>query len=135
MTSLLQTESLQPQMAKHTTKWKRPEMLEGRTLLAKTPCGGFYLTLNECDNQLCEVRMLIGKSGNCVRVLFETIAILISVMLQENISKDKITKTLLNQLEANCGNTIWVDGDKYTSCIDYAVTKIIEQIEAREGEK
>ena len=115
-------------------KFKRPECLSGRTSMAKTPCGSFFLTLNECGNQLCEVRMLIGKSGNCVRVLFETIAILISVMLQENISKEKITKTLLNQLEANCGNTIWVEGERYHSCIDYAVTKIIEDIESREDE-
>lgn len=112
-------------------KWKRPEVLDGYTTQAKTPCGSFYLTLNECAGELKEVRMVIGKSGNCVRMLFDTIAILISVMLQEGIPKDKITKTLLNQLEANCGNTIWVDNQMYRSCIDYAVTKIIEDMGSR----
>ena len=114
------------------TKFKRPDVLDGYTTMAKTPCGSFFLTLNECDEKLCEVRMLIGKSGNCVRMLFETISILISVMLQENIPKEKITKTLLNQLESNCGNTIWVNNEMYRSCIDYAVTKIIEDMESRE---
>ena len=122
-----------------TTKFTRPEVLEGRTAKANTPCGSFFLTLNEYNNQLCEVRMLIGKSGNCVRMLFETIAILISVMLQENISKEKITKTLLNQLEANCGNPFFskdIDEKgnqvKYKSCIDFAITKIIEDMESRD---
>jgi len=114
-----------------TTKFKRPETLDGITAELPTPCGNFYLTLNECGGKLREVRMGIGKSGNCMRMLFETIAILVSVMLQSNIPKDKIVKTLFNQLEGNCGNRIYYKGEEYHSCLDYAIRKIIEDMAGR----
>lgn len=109
--------------------YKRPEFLNGHTFKQQTPCGNFYLTLNE-DNKEClvEVRMGIGKSGNCVRMLFETIAILISVMLQSDIPRDKIAKTLLNQLEGNCGNRLYNSGDCFHSCLDFSVRKITEDL-------
>ncbi len=113
--------------------FQRPEALLGYTAKISTACGNFYLTLNEYENKLCEVRMGIGKSGNCVRMLFETIAILVSVMLQSDIPKEKIVKTLLNQLECNCGNAILYKGEKYHSCLDYAIRKIIEDM-ANRGE-
>lgn len=114
-------------------KWKRPEVLEGFTLSLPTPCGHFYLTLNEDGGRLREIRCEIGKSGNCQRVLFQTIAILISVLLQSNIPREKIVKTLLNQLEANCGNITHHKGEKYYSCVDYLVKRVIEDMVSREG--
>ena len=111
--------------------FKRPEVLEGRTLKLNTPCGAFYLTLNEEEGNLREVRMLIGKSGNCVRGLFETIAILLSVLLQSDIPREKIKKTIFNQLECNCGNRIYNDGQEYHSCIDFVVQKILEDMAGR----
>lgn len=113
-------------------KFKRPEVLEGHTIRHNTPCGHFYLTLNEHDGRLCEVRMGIGKSGNCQRLLFETLALLISVMLQSNIPREKIKKTILNQIGGNCGEVSWNDGQKYHSCVDFAVTKILEDMASRE---
>ncbi len=114
------------------TTYKRPEVLEGRTIKLNTPCGAFYLTLNEDNNKLREVRIRIGKSGNCQRLLFETISILLSVLLQSDIPREKIKKILFHQLSGNCGNDkIWHGGDKYNSCIDYAITKIFEDLAGR----
>ena len=114
------------------TKWKRPEVLEGYTLKLPSPCGSFFLTLNEHEDKLREVRMTIGKSGNCQRLLFETIGILVSVLLQEDIPKEKVAKALVNQLEGCCGNRIYDKGAEYTSCIDFMVQKIIEDMGSRE---
>jgi len=113
------------------SKFNRPEVLEGYTSRASTPCGSFFLTLNDDGEHLREVRMCIGKSGNCVRMLFETIAILLSVMLQEDIAREKIAKILTKQMEANCGNCFVIKGDKYTSCIDYVIHRILENMASR----
>jgi ribonucleoside-diphosphate reductase alpha chain len=110
----------------------RPESLEGRTIKLDTNCGSFFLTLNEHEGKLFEVRCLIGKSGNCQRNLFEVIGILLSVLLQSNIDRDKIRKILETHMEANCTNTIWHEGDRYYSCVDFTVKKMLEEMAARE---
>ena len=106
----------------------RPEVLHGRTERITTPCGGFYLTLNENDFKLFEVRMLIGKSGSCQRMLFETIAILLSVLLQSGISKEKISDILLKKFESNCGQKFYFKGEEYHSCLDFVVRRMIEEL-------
>jgi ribonucleoside-diphosphate reductase alpha chain len=112
--------------------FKRPEVLKGYTPQVKTPCGTFFLTLNDDGEKLREVRMCIGKSGNCQRLLFETIALLISVLLQSGIPREKIAKTISNQLDSNCGNKILYKGEEYSSCVDYSVKKIMEDMASRE---
>lgn len=112
--------------------YNRPKVLEGRTIKLQTPCGGFYLTINEDEGKLREIRMRIGKAGNCQRLLFETISILLSVLLQTNIPREEIKKILYHQFEGNCGNDkIWNEGDKYDSCIDFVITKIFEDMGSR----
>lgn len=113
------------------TKVKRPECLEGYTIQQKTACGSLYLTMNELNDKLFEIRMTLGKSGSCYSIMFQTIALLLSVMLQEGISREKIRKTLENQFEGNCGNAFWQDGVYYYSCIDFIVHKILEDLASR----
>ena len=110
----------------------RPDVLEGYTIDLKTPCGSFFLTLNECDNKLREIQMSIGKSGTCQNLLFRTIALLISVLLQSGVSKENIAKALAHQMDGNCGNNkIWDNGEPYHSCIDYTLKKIVEDMASR----
>ena len=97
---------------------KRPETLEGRTHKIDTPCGSLYLTLNENDSKLYEIRISLGKIGNCARTLLQTIAVLFSVLLQSDIPRSKILKTLENGFDANCANPFYLDGTHYKSCID-----------------
>jgi ribonucleoside-diphosphate reductase alpha chain len=109
----------------------RPEVLEGYTQRLETPCGDLYLTLNECENKLCEVRMILGKSGTCYNIVFQTIALLLSVMLQEGISKERIKEVLNKQFEGNCGQNIYHSGILYHSCIDFMVKKLLEDMASR----
>jgi ribonucleoside-diphosphate reductase alpha chain len=111
--------------------YKRPEHLTGRTECLKTPCGSLYLTLNEDNGVLREVRLTLGKSGTCYNIMLQTIALFISVMLQSNISREKIKKTLLNQFEGNCGQTIWQEGEKYNSCLHFLINRILEDMASR----
>lgn len=109
----------------------RPEVLTGYTSKLPTPCGSLYLTLNEHNDKLCEIRATMGKSGSCYSVMFQTIALLISVMLQSGISEEKIQKALENQFEGSCGNIIRYKGEAYHSCIDYIITRILEDMASR----
>lgn len=110
----------------------RPEVLEGYTPKLETPCGSLYFTLNEYDSKLCEVRVTMGKSGTCMNIMLQTIALLISVMLQSGISREVIKKALLNQFEGNCGQTIWYKGVRYHSCLDWMIQKMLEDMASRE---
>lgn len=112
--------------------YKRPELLEGRTDVLKTPCGSLYLTLNEDNGILREVRITLGKSGSCFNIMLQTIALFISVMLQSNMSREKIKKTLLNQFDGGCGQTIWHNGEKFESCIDWIIGQILSEMASRE---
>lgn len=109
----------------------RPEVLHGYTPKLSTPCGSLYFTLNECDNRLCEVRAIMGKAGTCSNIMLQTIALLISVMLQSGIDRERIKKALLNQFEGNCGQTIWYKGERYHSCVDFMVKRILEDMASR----
>ena len=109
----------------------RPEVLEGYTQRLPTPCGDLYLTLNEDNGSLCEVRAILGKSGTCYNIMFQTLALFLSVMLQEGISREKIKDILLHQFEGRCGQRIVYKGEVYHSCIDYMITKILEDLASR----
>lgn len=116
--------------------YERPPVLEGRTIKFPTPCGSLYLTINEDKSKVREVRMRLGKVGYCQRLLLETIAILLSVILQSDIPRQKIIKALSHQMESGCGmGKIWYKGEYYNSCMDYAVEKILEEIALRENEE
>jgi ribonucleoside-diphosphate reductase alpha chain len=109
----------------------RPDVLEGYTQRLPTPCGDLYLTLNECQNSLCEVRMTLGKSGSCTNILFSTIAILISKLLQCGVPKEDIKHLLFHQFGGRCGQKIFHKGEEYFSCIDYVITKMLEDMASR----
>ena len=111
--------------------FERPEVLNGYSQRLPTPCGSLYLTLNEHNGKLCEVRATMGKSGSCYNIMFQTIALLISVMLQSGIPRERIQKALENQFEGNCGNIIRDKGEEYHSCIDYMVSKILTDLASR----
>jgi ribonucleoside-diphosphate reductase alpha chain len=101
---------------------KRPPVLSGITYKLSSDCGPVYLTCNkEPGNGLTEIFLRLGKSGHCVRTLLDTIAVLISVLLQLGVSKEKLEKTLTKHfVDINCGQK--------NSCIDLIGRAIIEEI-------
>jgi hypothetical protein len=112
-------------------EFTRPDVLQGYTRKLNAPCGDFFLTLNEHESHLAEVRMVLGKCGSCTNILLSMIAILISKLLQEGVRKDDIKKLLFHQFEGSCGNVMYSDGEKYFSCIDFATEKILEDMASR----
>lgn len=112
----------------------RPDVLDGRTPKLTTPCGSLFVNLNHCDNKLREVQITLGKSGSCQNLLFRTISLLISVLLQSNVSRENIVKALSHQMEGSCGNgRIYCDGMQYHSCVDFVLRSIVEEM-ANRGE-
>ncbi len=110
---------------------ERPEVLNGYTPKIDTQCGTLYLTLNELEEKLFEVRLIMGKAGNCVNTLLQTITILISVLLQSKIPPDKIAKALEKRLDSHCPEPFIKDGIKYVSCVDWVIRKILEDMTNR----
>jgi len=111
------------------TRKKRPDILNGKTLKAKTECGSLFITLNQMDGSLGEVRLNLGKSGTCVRSLLELIGVLISTILQFEMPQDEKIKLFKKHFsEINCGNPFVLNGMKYTGCVDYIGKKCLEEL-------
>jgi ribonucleoside-diphosphate reductase alpha chain len=117
-------------------KKARPEVLNGRTTKVKTNCGSLYLTLNEDEGELCEIRVNLGKSGNCVKNLLEINSILMSIIMQVDLPKEKVIKIFERHcLDTNCGNKFYNKGVEYKSCIDYVAKEVLSCLKKETEEK
>lgn len=116
---------------------KRPEVLTGKTIKAKTNCGSFYLTLNQDDGKLFEIREVLGKSGNCVRNLMEINALLFSILLQLGIENEKVIKTLQKHfVGVKCNSDPFIfKGKQYKSCTDFIGHMILEELGEKDKEQ
>ena len=108
--------------------YNRPEVLNGRTEKLRTLCGALYIVFNEDKNKLMEVRPMIGKVGSCPRVLLEGIGVLISLLLQNGVDREKIAKGLSNSMDAVCSMPIKYKGEEYHSCLDCISKKVVEEL-------
>lgn len=115
---------------------KRPDMLAGKTIKTKTGCGSFYLTLNEHDGELFEVKMELGKSGNCVKNMLHLQSVLYSILLQMGVDKKILIKTIKRHcLGVSCGYPfIGKEGKDYKSCLDWAGQMILKELKATNDE-
>ena len=115
---------------------RRPDVLEGMTYKVTTDCGNFFLTINKANDDLFEVRMEMGKSGNCVRGFLHLTSILISEKIQSSDDAKDLKKFLSRHLnEFSCGCPFTWRGGSYKSCVDYAAKKILEAIKEEETKK
>src|SRR3990167_3875090 len=115
---------------------ERPEVLSGKTIRATTNCGYFYLTLNEFENELFEVKMELGKSGTCIRTLVHFVGVLFSILLQHGIKKEELEKILKKHLvKINCGEAFTYNGKDYTGCLDWIADKILEELKPKEKDE
>ena len=110
---------------------KRPDVLHGKTLENKTSCGKLFITLNELDGELGEMRLTMGKSGTCVRAMLELIGILYSVILQiEGIDKeDKLSLLKKHCQGVSCGNKFSIGKESYDSCLDLIGRVCIDEMQ------
>ena len=109
----------------------RPDCLTGKTHKIKTNCGNFYLTLNLNEDELYEVKMDMGKSGNCVKGMLSAISILYSILLQVGAEKEVLIKTIKRHLlGVNCGESFFHQGKNHKSCLDWAAKEILKELKA-----
>ena len=107
----------------------RPQVLTGKTIKVKTECGSMFVTLNHNEGDLFEVRLNLGKSGNCLRALLEMLGICFSIMLQSGIPKEKLIKTLKKNYEGvTCSNPFTYEGKPNSSCMDVIARLIIKEL-------
>ena len=120
-------------------KRRRPDVLQGKTHSYTTSCGKIFITLNELDGELGEMRLTLGKSGTCVRAMLELIGILYSVILQiEGIDKeDKLSLLKKHCQGVSCGNKFSIGKENYDSCLDLIGRVCIDEMskEVKEDKK
>lgn len=108
---------------------KRPEVLEGTTLKAKTSCGGFFLTMNDFDKALYEIHMELGKSGTCIKTLLHVVGILFSILLQSGMEKEELIEAVERHLkDVKCGDSFYYQEVQYHSCLDFVAKQILERL-------
>lgn len=73
---------------------KRNQMVRGYTYEVKTEQGALYVTINEDDQGICEVFLILGKSGSYTHGYTEAIGRLISMSLRSGIKAEAIVKQL-----------------------------------------
>jgi len=74
--------------------WKRPNRLHSDTFTMDTGNGKMYVTVSDDNGKPVEVFVNLGKSGQNLNTFTEGIGRVISLALQQNVSLDKIIKTL-----------------------------------------
>jgi len=113
----------------------RPPVLTGKTIKVKTTCGSFFITLNQDEGELVEVRLNLGKSGTCVRSLLEILGISFSIMLQAGIPKEKLVKLLKKHAsDVVCGNPFTYEEKTNSSCLDVISKLIIKELQNEKKE-
>ena len=114
-------------------KKERPDVVNGKTPRFQTNCGKLYITLNKIDEELGEVKIELGKSGHCQKTLLTFIGVLLSKLLQTEITQEELHKFLKkNGVEANCGQHFIIKGAKYFSCLDLISRNCIDELNKEE---
>lgn len=73
----------------------RPQILSGKTVKQKTPCGNLYCTLNHnSNNESEECFLTMGKAGGCVSALMQAISGLIRVGLKYKVPLSEVISKL-----------------------------------------
>ncbi len=109
--------------------YERPDVLDGHTEKINAPCGSVFFILNTDNNTLKEIGIIKGKAGCCDNLLLRVISLLLSKLLQSELSREEVRDFLEKQFEGNCGNNaIWINGVMYHSCMDYIFKRVIEDM-------
>jgi len=108
---------------------ERPDVIDGKSPRFQTPCGRLYITLNNIEGQLGEVEIKLGKAGNCQGVMLTFIGTLLSIILQEDYTKQELYNKLERHgLGISCGQKFFCKGAEYKSCLDLIIQKCMEEL-------
>ena len=116
-----------------TATKKRPKEYNGKTQKYKTGCGALYVTLNrDEEGTLREVVLVLGKCGSCKNTDFYILGVLLSVLLQSDISDAKIKKTIKKHfVDSSCENPFSYDENPKATCYDVIGRSIIKALEEK----
>ena len=89
---------------KKDTPFKRPSRLSSNTHIVETGNGKMYVTVCDYKGRPLELFIAIGKSGTIINTFSEAVGRLISIMLQNSIPIEEITKTLIG---INSDRSVW----------------------------
>jgi len=106
-----------------------PDLVESHTHRVYFGCGHLYITIDKHEGKPVRSFLKVGKIGVCRRTLLETIGRLVTIMLQEGISLERIHHTLMGQ---RCDQGI--AGPGKLSCVD-ALGKELQSFLIKETEK
>lgn len=107
-------------------KIKRPDILYGMSEKIKTGCGNLYITINEYEGKLFEVRLRLGKPGACANAWVTAFAEILTRYLQVEEDITEI-KELIKELKGiMCNENIISNGIKIGSCPD-AISIVFEK--------
>lgn len=84
--------------------FKRPSMLSSNTHVIETGNGKMYVTVSDYKGKPLELFIHIGKSGQILNTFSEAVGRLISILLQNGIPIEEITKTLIG---INSDRAVW----------------------------
>jgi len=108
----------------HRVPRTRPSVTQGVTEKVLLGCGrSLYVTINEDAKGLCEVFILMGKSGGCTASQSEAIGRLISLGLRSGIEPNAIIRQLKG---IRCPSPAWHNGNVALSCSD-AIARALER--------
>lgn len=107
---------------------ERPYMLSGTTIKLPTPQGNLYVTINKNEkDEIKEIFISMGRSGELEKSYTEAIGRLISVYLQSGGNAARVVKTLKG---IKGGNSTWFNGMQLLSVPD-SIAKSIELVMKR----
>ncbi len=119
------TDEVSKNEEKITVEEERPYMMVGTTIKLPTPQGTLYVTINKNDKEeIKEVFISMGRSGETEKSYTEAIGRLISVYLQSGGNAARIVRTLRG---IKGGNSTWFNGIQLLSVPD-AIAKSIELV-------
>ncbi len=119
------TDEIEKDKEKITVEEERPYMMTGTTIKLPTPQGNLYVTINKNEkDEIKEVFISMGRSGETEKSYTEAIGRLISVYLQSGGNAARIVRTLRG---IKGGNSTWFNGIQLLSVPD-AIAKSIELV-------
>ena len=104
---------------------ERPRLVPGITKVLKTGCGKLYATISDESVEYQEVFLRLGKCGGCALSFLDGIGRLISLGLNQPLTKDLIIRAFQG---IRCPSPTHDGPIEVLSCLD-AIAKIMEEKE------
>lgn len=103
----------------------RPQIVTGTTKAIKTGCGKLYATISNPTEEYQETFFRLGKCGVCPMSFLDGIGRLISLGLNQSLTKDLIVRAFTG---IRCPSSMYDGSVEVLSCCD-AIAKLLKEEE------